>query len=91
MDLKFYHNKILLHLVDHATRLSACVHIQNKKPQTIIKAIFSHWIAVFGTAGKFLSDNGGEFANEEFLEMCECVNIAVKTTRAESPLSKDTT
>ena len=33
------------------------------------------------------SDNGGEFNNEEFREMCEAMNIVVKTTSAEAPWS----
>ena len=36
---------------------------------------------------KFLSDNGGEFANASFLSLCESLNITVKTTAAESPWS----
>lgn len=87
MDLKFYRQKILLHMIDHATRLSACVRIPSKRPEHIIKGIFSNWISVYGTTDKFLSDNGGEFINESFLEMCEQMNIKVRTTGAESPWS----
>ena len=39
MDLKFYAGHILLHLVDHATRLSASCVLPNKKPGTIISAV----------------------------------------------------
>ena len=66
MDLKFFDGKILLHMIDHATRLSACTRIPSKRPEAIIKAFFSHWISVYGSPNKFLSDNGGEFINEEF-------------------------
>ena len=87
MDLKFYHDKILLHMIDHATRLSSSVHIPSKKPENILQGIFSHWIGIYGSAGKFLTDNGGEFVNDQFLELCEAFNICVKTTGAESPWS----
>ena len=88
MDLKFYKHHILLHLVDHATtRLSASAVIPSKKPEVIIKALFKIWISVYGTAEKFLSDNGGEFANEHFINMCEALNVNYKTTAAESPWS----
>ena len=87
MDLKFHRQNILIHLVDHATRLSQAARIPNKKPSTILKAIFSHWIGIFGTPVQFLSDNGGEFINNEFVELCESANIVVKTTGAESPWS----
>ena len=35
----------------------------------------------------FLSNNGGEFNNEDFREMGEQLNINIHTTRAESPWS----
>ena len=34
-----------------------------------------------------MSDNGGEFSNSKFRELCERFNINVKTTAAESPWS----
>ena len=40
IDLKFYQGKILLHLIDHCTQLSASTIILNKNSGTIIKAIF---------------------------------------------------
>ena len=50
-DLKFYRGKILMHLVDHCTRLPASKlnKIMNKNPGTIIKAIFRIWISVYGS------------------------------------------
>ena len=42
---------------------------------------------VFDPPKKFLSDNGGEFANELFLELAESLNIRVLNTVAESPWS----
>ena len=35
----------------------------------------------------FLLDLGGEFANQDFLDMCENLNIFVMNTAAESPFS----
>ena len=34
-----------------------------------------------------MSDNGGEFANSDFMDMCEQLNIIPLTTAAESPWS----
>ena len=87
MDLKFYENHIILHLIDHATRLSASIEIENKLPKTVIRGIFTSWIQVFGTPEKFLTDNGGEFANQQFLDLCESMNIQVHTTAAEAQFS----
>ena len=50
-------------------------------------ALFKIWICVYGSPVGFLSDNGGEFANAEFLSLCESFNVKVKTTAAESPWS----
>ena len=87
MYLKFYQGKIILHLTDHATRLSQAVHIPSKHPRVIIEALLTNWISIYGPADKFLTDNGGEFVNNEFLDLCEQFNIVVHTTTAESPWS----
>ena len=76
-----------LHLVDHATCYSASCVIYTKRKQEIIKKIFQIWIAIFGSAKKFLVDNVGEFVNDEFRSLCENVNIGICTTAAESPWS----
>ena len=52
-----------------------------------MNAILSNWISVNGAAEKFLSNNGGEFVNEEFLTLCEQFNIVVQTTATDSPWS----
>ena len=87
LDLKFYDSKILVHMMDHATRLSSCVRISLKKPKAVLKVIFSHWISIYGSLTKFLTDNGGELINEDFAVMCKSLNVSVKTTGADSPWS----
>ena len=87
MDLKFYKKRILLHLVDHTTRLSSSTVIPSRDPEVVIKAIFKSWIQEHGSAEKFMPDNGGEFANKKFIEMCESMNIRFLLTAAEWPFS----
>ena len=87
MDLKMYEGKYFLVMVDLATRYCAASLIDNKKPMTVIRAIFLRWISIFGCARKFLTDNGGEFNNQEFQDMGEKFNIRVMCTSAESPFS----
>ena len=87
MDLKSFRNGYIFHLADHATRYSAGAMIYSKKKEVIIDKIFKHWIGIFGTPNLFLSDNGGEFNNDEFREMGEQLNINIRTTGAESPWS----
>ena len=90
MDLKeFDHSKGIwfLHLIDHFTRYSQSCVIRTKRKEEIIKRIFEIWIRYFGPSKKFLTDNGGEFCNDEFMSMCENLNIRICTTAAESPWS----
>ena len=88
MDLKeWVKNKTwFLHLIDAATRLTLSAVIHDKHPSTIIEKVMCLWIgAGFGPPGKFLADNGGEFGNDEYRDMCENLNIEVRNTAAYSP------
>ena len=85
LDLKQLNGKIILHLIDLCTRLSAACIIPNKNKETVVKSIFRIWVAVYGSPKKFLNDNGGEFANSDFIDMCEQLNVIPLTTPAESP------
>ena len=87
MDLKIYQGHILLHMIDYVTRASFSSVVRSKKPEVIIEKIFMHLISPFGTVGEFFTDNGGEFANKDFLNMCEALNIKVRVTAGESPWS----
>ena len=62
----------------------------HQKEEEIVKRIFQIWISIFGSAKKFLVDNGGEFDNDEFRSLCENVDIRTCTTSAESPWSNGT-
>ena len=87
LDLKFYKGKIILHLIDHVSRFSAAAVVKSKNPNEIISKKFQCWISVFGPPSRYFHDNGGEFVNSEFIELCESFNITVLTTAAESPWS----
>ena len=63
MHLQFY-KKIYFYLSLIITVISS------KDPKVIIKDIFNSWIQAHSAAEKFMSDNGAEFANGKFLDMC---------------------
>ena len=84
MDLKFFNGSIILHLIDHLSRFSAAAIVKSKKAEEIIEKFFEIWVQNFGPPKKFFCDNGGEFNNEQFREMCDRMNIVIKTTAAES-------
>ena len=87
MDIKYINTVPVLHMIDHATRYSSACLLKNKKPLTVIEAVMTHWIQIFGQPQKVLTDNGGEFVNSELLELAEKFNITLKTTAAESAWS----
>ena len=77
----------ILHMIDHLTRYSSACVISNKRKETIVKGVLEYWIRIFGPPKYFLSDNGGEFVNDEMIDLAEKFNISLKTTAAESPWS----
>ena len=87
LDIKFYSSRPILHIIDLCTRLSAAAVMPNKQPETVIRTIMQIWVSVYGTTEKFLVDNGGEFANEAFINMAEKFGITIKTTAGNSPWS----
>ena len=87
MDLKSWGEKFFLVIVDIATRFCAAYLINNKQPNTIVKALFITWFSIFGPPQKIISDNGGEFKNSVMWDMGTIFNIKLLTTAAESPWS----
>ena len=69
MDLKTINEKHILHLIDHATRYSRGCIVPNKEKSSIVSGVLKIWISLFGSPKSILSDNGGEFSNEDFVEI----------------------
>lgn len=76
-----------LHSVDIGTRLSRCVIVQDKEAQTIVRALLSHWVCVYGAPRCLLMDPGREFDNSLLRVFAERFNIAVHVTAAQSAWS----
>ena len=90
MDLKEWKKGEIyfLHLIDVATRFSRSAVIYSKEKQVVINKIIEMWIGTgIGSPAKILCDNGGEFGNAEFMDMCENFNIRVMSTAAFAPFS----
>ena len=61
-------------------RFTLAAVIYDKRPVTIVDKVMKLWIASgFGVPGKFLADNGGEFAIESFCDMCENLTMRLET------------
>ena len=78
-------SSIILHLVDHVTRFSAAAAMKSKDRNEIIKHLFRTWISIFSAPSKFFRDNGKEFRNKDYNEMCDSYKITIKKTATESP------
>lgn len=74
-------------MADIATRHWNARVIYSQEAEVIIDGIVRNWIALFGVLKKILTDNGGEFNNNNFRSMCENFNIEVMCTAEESPWS----
>ena len=86
MDLKKLESgDTILHMIDCVTRYAMAISVKSKTATEILEKVFRVWISVFGRPGQFLTDNGGEFVNEEFNEMCQLLDIVISTSPAESP------
>ena len=91
MDLKFHNTTPWLHMIDHSTRFSAACVIPDKRQETIIENVFKHWIGIFGSPKRILTDNGCEFNNNAMRELGDLLGVEVRTTAAESPWSNGIT
>ena len=76
-----------LHVIDLGTRLSRCVVVGDKEATTIVRALLSHWICVYGAMRVILSDPGREFHNALLRVMAERFNIHVDVTAGQSAWS----
>ena len=87
MDLKFIKGTIILHLIDVATCFSMAVVVTSRRKEAIVDKICLHWISIFGSPKKVMSDPGGEFHNDLLVEVGELLGVEVLQTAAESPWS----
>ena len=91
LDLKEFNseNKYVLYMVDEFPGYLKGKVINNKKPETIIKAFNKAWIEEGPGIPKeeTMTDNGGEFKNPEFKEMAAKFGLKISLTAGNSPWS----
>ena len=78
---------ILFHVMDAATRFSTARFVKDKNPETILNAFCSMWISLFGPPQRTWIDNGGEFANEEFITLLERFGVHGKNSAGQAAFS----
>ena len=86
VDLKKLDNGVwIVHYIDTVTRFTVAAPLKTKEGEEILRKTFKNWISIFGRPNLIISDNGGEFVNQQFLEMCSICSIEFKTSPASSP------
>ena len=59
--------------------------VESNCKETIVSKINQLWLLIFGAANTFLTDNGGEFANDEMPELGNQYRINIKQKAAYTP------
>ena len=93
MDLKVWDkdkNIYVLYMIDMFSRFQVATVIRSKQASEIVKAFTTKWLPTFGRVDKILTDNGGEFNNDEMREVASLLNIELLTTGANSPWQNGT-
>ncbi len=93
MDLKIWDkekNVYVLYMIDMFSRFQVATVIRSKQASEIVKAFTTKWLPTFGRVDKILTDNGGEFNNDEMREVASLLNIELLTTGANSPWQNGT-
>ncbi len=88
MDLKVWDKEkgiYILYMIDIFTRYQVATVIKSKEASVIVDAFTLKWLPTFGRIEKLITDNGGEFSNEEMREVASRLNVQLYTTGAESP------
>ena len=66
-------------MIDRFLRFMIGKLLNNKKAETIMKAIIDHWCMSIGFPScGFFADNGGEFANIKFDELTSKLGLPVR-------------
>ena len=59
VDLLFYRDKIILHMIDRTTRFTVARRIASKHLDNVVEGVMSHWVGMFGPPNRITSDQEG--------------------------------
>ena len=68
-------NRFCLTVVNMLTGYTMAVAIPNKSAETVVKAYMDHVYSIFGGSSHMLTDDGSEFRNDMFDEVCGKLGI----------------
>ena len=70
MDLLLLGVIIDLHFMDVFSKYSILTRARSKNPQEVWDAVLSSWVGVFGTPKSLHLDEGGEWKNDLWRDLC---------------------
>ena len=79
--------KYLLTMRDRNTGFIRMIPLMNKTSSTIVNEFYNHWISIFGTPEKVITDNGREFVSETFENLCRKMGVVHTRTTPYHPQS----
>ena len=68
-------NRFILTCIDMLTGYTMAIPIPDKSAKTVCDAYRTHIYCIFGGSSRILTDNGTEFKNEQFNELCMQLEI----------------
>ena len=78
-------HRYVLSLIDHHSRYLQLVPLRNKEAGTVAKAFIDHFVTLFGPPRTLQSDQGSEFLNNLFQEVCHIIQTRTAYTVAYHP------
>ena len=78
IDLIFLGEWKALSCVDVATHYFQLIPVEDKKPETVWRALLSGWMCPMGHPREIVSDSGGEFAGDWFADACAEYDIVLR-------------
>ena len=75
VDLLFFKDKVVLHMIDRTTRFTVARRIVSKHLDSVLEGVVSHWISMFGPPCKITSDQEGAFSSPEAAAALEARGI----------------
>ena len=68
-------NKYILGIVDHFSKYAVLVPLRSTDSNSIIEALFSRWISIFGAPNSIHSDRGSNLNSSQIFKICEALKI----------------
>ena len=69
-------NRYILTIIDCFTRYALAIPLPDQSSESIINAVVGHYITIYGTPKRILTDQGRNFESEHFLNFCNLFRIA---------------